>query len=337
MAIRAGVKDTGFLSHFRHFHPPLANDESLYHQTQATATSVDDLIRWRKLPPWTTAQKILQVIYFIVFGIVKIIVVVPYAVVGGALFILAVTLWQVMGSPEFVREWLKSCWSAMARVFLFLLGYHRITFHGSLDPAARCILANHTCFFDGFIFLPFGPRVMGKQEVRKLPVIRQMSNVYRYVEVDRDRHTGATKRLMESIEDTKQEPVMVFPEGASTNGDYMLKFHTGAFLHDLPMAPCVMRYTLYGTSRALANLSYLHHSAWGMLVFLGIPSIRGDVSWRDVVSFKTVAADGVAGPRQFADSVALTMANALGTRLIDLGSDAVFKQKQADAAARKAE
>lgn len=41
-------------------------------------------------------------------------------------------------------------------------------------------------------------------------------------------------------------PVLLFPEGTTTNGRYLLPFKTGAFLAGLPVKPVVMRYGQVG-------------------------------------------------------------------------------------------
>lgn len=42
-------------------------------------------------------------------------------------------------------------------------------------------------------------------------------------------------------------PILLFPEGTTTNGDFLLPFKTGAFLAGLPLRPVVIK---YGKARA---------------------------------------------------------------------------------------
>jgi hypothetical protein len=60
-----------------------------------------------------------------------------------------------------------------------------------------------------------------------------------------------------------------------------------------------------------------------VIVFLGIPSIRADITFLESLTLKSF---GENDPRKFADGVALRIANALGVRYLALGSGAVFKR-----------
>ncbi|KAH0791024.1 Acyltransferase family protein [Histomonas meleagridis] len=308
-----------------HYHPPKPTDESLYHQTAPRETTIEELNEYRKLPTYTTKQKIIQIILFILIGIPKIIVVVPYSLVAGLFFLLLATIWRSLGRPESWRGYLKKLWTVIARIFLFILGFHRIRFHGTPDPDARFIVGNHTCFFDGWLYLPFDVRPLGKKELLDIPLFREMSDVYQGIPVDRSRSTGLTKVLIANAQDTKSPKILILPEGASTSGDYMLRFHLGAFLSDLPVQPTSIRYTLYGTSRSISHISHFHHTPYQMIVFLGIPSITIDIKLMDSVSLKT---EGHNDPRAFADKVALMIANDLGVPLLSLSSNALFKKTE---------
>jgi len=178
-------------------------------------------------------------------------------------------------------------WSSCARIFIFFLGYTRIRFHGKLDPDSRFIIANHTCFFDSWMFLPFGPRILGKKEILNIPVIREMSEVYQGISVDRSKSTGVTKLLVEAASDKNSPCIMMMPEGASTSGDYMFRFHLGAFLSDLPVEVCSIRYTLWGTSRNISHISFFHHTPYQLIVFLGIPAMTVDITFLGSMSLKT--------------------------------------------------
>ena len=40
----------------------------------------------------------------------------------------------------------------------------------------------------------------------------------------------------------------MFPEGTTSNGRYLLKFKKGAFIHNLPITPCILEYKSRVTS-----------------------------------------------------------------------------------------
>ncbi|OHT02143.1 Acyltransferase family protein [Tritrichomonas foetus] len=309
-----------------HYHPPKPTDEKWYNQTEPSECSIEELEQLRKLPEYTTKQKAIQIVLFLIFGIFKIVTAISFALISGPFFLVAAAIWRSLNRPESWRSFLKKVWASVARIFLFLLGFHRIRYHGQLDPEARFIIGNHTCFFDGWLFLPFGPRPLGKKEMLNIPIIREMSDIYQGIPVDRSKNTGVAKLLVELASDKNSPLIMIMPEGASTSGDYMLRFHLGAFLSDLPVQPCSIRYTLYGTTRSISHISFFHNHPYHWIVFLGIPSITIDITLMPSMSIKT---DGENDPRKFADATSLRIANDLGVRLLSLSSNSIYKKAPA--------
>lgn len=312
-----------------HYHPPLPTDESLYHQKEPTETTLEELKVLRRLPRYTLPQKILQVLMFVVFGIPKIILVVPYTVVAAIIYVILCALWRGVGRPSWLRRKLKGLWAILTRIMLFLLGFYKKEFEGQIDPDARFICPNHTCFFDGWMFFEFQPRILGKKELLKLPIMREVAEVFEGVAVDRGRHSGVSQLLVSSAADPNAPPFLIFPEGASTSGDYMLRFHTGAFLSDLPIQPVAVRYTIWGTTRSLSHISFFHHSPWMMLVFLGIPGITMHIKLLPSMSLKTAGFEG--NPRKLADATSIAIGNELGVRVISLSSSSIYKKEGAPA------
>jgi hypothetical protein len=54
-----------------HFHPPLPNDESLYNKTSLAEVTKSDLAELRRFPRYSVVQKLLYFVYFLVFGVIK--------------------------------------------------------------------------------------------------------------------------------------------------------------------------------------------------------------------------------------------------------------------------
>jgi 1-acyl-sn-glycerol-3-phosphate acyltransferase len=304
-----------------HYHPPVNPDPKWSNQTEPSECTEEELRALREFPKYSVPQKIIQILLFLIFGLVKIISAVIYGILTGALFMLSCAIWRSLGRSDRGRAFLKKVWDVIARVFLFILGFHRIHFHGDYDEDARFIVANHTCFFDGWLFLPYEPRILAKKEMIHIPLMKDTAELFEAVPVDRSNSTGVTKIL---LADSKS-PFLLLPEGASTSGDYMLRFHLGAFLSDLPVQPAVVRYTIYGTSRSISHISFFHHQLYQWIVFLGIPSMKVDITFLEPVSIKS---QEDLDPRKFADFVALKMANSLGCRYLSLGSRAIFDPKK---------
>jgi 1-acyl-sn-glycerol-3-phosphate acyltransferase len=203
---------------------------------------------------------------------------------------------------------------------MWICGIHRIRYHGQVDSDSRFFVGNHTCFFDGWLFTAWQPRILAKKEMLRLPLMRENADIFDAIAVDRRERQGLAQKLVENAKDPTAPMFMVLPEGASTSGDYMLKFHIGAFLSDLPVQPAAIKYTIYGLPRSVAHVSFFHHQLYQLIVFLGIPSITVDVEFLDAVSIKEFDGD----PKKFALGVSLKIANFLGVRLLDRSSSEVF-------------
>lgn len=308
------------MEHLKTHIPPLPSSESMQQQKALRHCTVQELKKYRKPPKLTHAQ----IVFFLVIGVLRCAITVIYAVVAGAVFLVSYTIWTSFGSPEGLRTALKHLWSALARVFLFLLGMFRIKFHGQPDSDCRFILSNHVCFFDGWLFLPLLPRPLDKKELLELPCLREVWHVFDGITVDRTKSCGMTHVLIKSASDASTPMIQMFPEGATTNGEYMLRFHLGAFLSDLPLQPVAIRYTLWGAPRG-ANISFFQNYLHQWIALLGIPAITVDITFLETHSMKQHLD---ITPRQFADQFSLYIANFLGVPVLDLTSSAIYKNRQ---------
>uniref|UniRef100_A0A7N0UPN6 Phospholipid/glycerol acyltransferase domain-containing protein n=1 Tax=Kalanchoe fedtschenkoi TaxID=63787 RepID=A0A7N0UPN6_KALFE len=64
-----------------------------------------------------------------------------------------------------------------------------------------------------------------------------------------------TERVREAHENKDAPMMMLFPEGTTTNGDYLLPFKTGAFLSKTPVLPVILRYPYQRLSPAWDSIS----------------------------------------------------------------------------------
>jgi hypothetical protein len=307
-----------------HSHPPFPQDLSLYKQTELTEVTPSELLEYRKLPTYSFRHRVLHLLYFLIFGVVRIITLLLFITIAVPIFLSACTLWRIAGRPESARFPLRRLWASITRVLLFILGFVKIEFHGDIDPEARFLVGNHITFFDGWLFAGHPLRPVIKKELMTLPLLGHLGDVYDPILVDRSRATGLTKVLADSAKNPAKPPIMILPEGASTSGDYMLRFHLGAFLSDLPVQLMAIRYRLWGTSRQIAHMSFFHHHPYHMLVLLGVPWITVDVHFLGSLSLKEIQGQD---PRVLADTAGLRIANALGVRMLSLTSSALYKSK----------
>ena len=311
------------LQRFKCYQPPISNDPSMSQQQSLKHTTILELKKLRKPPKYTFLQTLAQLGMFLIFGIVKAVASLSYCLIAGSFLAVLVTVWKAVGAPESWRIPIKRLWAATARILLFLLGFYKINFHGQPDSDSRFLISNHTCFFDGWLFLPLLPRPLDKKELLNIPFIKEMWEVFDGICVDRTKSCGMTKVLVANASNSNQPMIQMFPEGATTNGDYMLRFHLGAFLSDLPLQPVAIRYTLWGTSKKIAHLSWFHNYPRQWLAFLSIPMITVDIYFLETVSLKITQQNE---PRRFADEVSVTIANFLGVPVLDLTSSAIYKQ-----------
>jgi hypothetical protein len=66
---------------------------------------------------------------------------------------------------------------------------------------------------------------------------------------------GLSQVLLESANDPNKPAIVIPRDGRSTSGDYMFRFHLGAFLSDLPVQLVTVRYKIWSTTRSLHHIS----------------------------------------------------------------------------------
>ncbi|KAJ6812600.1 lysophospholipid acyltransferase LPEAT1 [Iris pallida] len=123
----------------------------------------------------------------------------------------------------------------------------------------------------------FFPSFVAKRSVAKLPLVGIIS--YQYVTaficskclgcvyVQRESKSSefkgvsgiVTERIQEAHRNKHSPMMMLFPEGTTTNGDYLLPFKTGAFLAKVPVRPVILRYPYKRFSPAWDSISGARH------------------------------------------------------------------------------
>ncbi|XP_047954973.1 lysophospholipid acyltransferase LPEAT1-like isoform X4 [Salvia hispanica] len=68
-----------------------------------------------------------------------------------------------------------------------------------------------------------------------------------------------TERIREAYQDEFAPRMIIFPEGTTTNGDYLLPFKTGVFLAKAPVQPVILRYPYRRFSPAWDSISGARH------------------------------------------------------------------------------
>ena len=126
----------------------------------------------------------------------------------------------------------------------------------SRDPKAEqmsltpIILSNHTSYLDGLILgIVFGaPKIVAKAGCARVPVVGRLLQECGTVFVERG-EKGSRQATLDAIAGhceawrPGQRPLLIFPEGTTTNGEGMLDFKKGAFIGGLPVRPVLIVYT----------------------------------------------------------------------------------------------
>lgn len=226
--------------------------EGYFDQKSLCNVSDDEFINnCRNEKKVTAAERVLQAITFIIgFGWLRL-----------ALLLIVLSIYIMILSPMLLLAYFPQCLPVLkpvgfliSRVFiricLFCLGVLWIRVEGKCDKKARVLVYNHQSLLDGpslWFFEPFTVIVMS--EMLKVPFFGRILIGADSVFIDRKRQTGASALITNRINDVGKMKVAVSPEGKTTKGKFLLKFHTGSFLTEKPIQPVA--------------LSYSHYMCWG--------------------------------------------------------------------------
>ncbi|PRW57088.1 beach domain-containing [Chlorella sorokiniana] len=122
---------------------------------------------------------------------------------------------------------------------------------GAAQPVG--IVSNHISWCDILIHMSHSfPSFVARSQTRRTPIIGIISQLMMCLYVDRDNKDPDAPRVSEAVVQRMQDmaagklpharPLLLFPEGTTTNGLFLLPFKTGAFLAGLPLQPVVIRY-----------------------------------------------------------------------------------------------
>ena len=155
--------------------------------------------------------------------------------------------------PAWRRFLLHPCrW--LARCMLFAMGYMWIEERGpkpsccdTRGPGAPLIVANHVTFVDPlYFFATFTVSGVSKAALGKVPIFGKILKVSQGVLVNRTREKGKTSntvhKIVERVENPRAVPVLIFPEGTTSNAEVMTAFKKGAFIAGAPVRPVALEY-----------------------------------------------------------------------------------------------
>ena len=117
-------------------------------------------------------------------------------------------------------------------------------------PTQGLVVSNHLSHIDAAIYAAIVPSVMvAKAEIRSWPVFGMMARACGTLFVDRSSRASALK-VTEQVADGLKGPlpVLFFPEGTSTDGSEVLRFHSRLFTPaveaGMPVTTATIRYVI---------------------------------------------------------------------------------------------
>jgi lysophosphatidylcholine acyltransferase / lyso-PAF acetyltransferase len=117
------------------------------------------------------------------------------------------------------------------------------------QPSAG-IVSNHCGWVDIIIVMArYFPAFAARSQTKYLPLIGPISRAMSCLYVDRaTQGQGIASLVRDRMQATYNgdmpgaRPMLLFPEGTTTNGNYLLPFRTGAFIAGVPLQPIVLQY-----------------------------------------------------------------------------------------------
>ena len=115
--------------------------------------------------------------------------------------------------------------------------------------------------------------LLGKREALVVPGMKAIVQGLDYILVGRDQKDSAEVRQakLKEIEDRQiaaergeKSPMMMCPEGATTNGNYLIQFKRGAFYSLRPVKPYFSKYW------TLTNVKPVHGDSIGLVAYFNI-------------------------------------------------------------------
>ncbi|KAG2588320.1 lysophospholipid acyltransferase LPEAT1-like [Panicum virgatum] len=171
---------------------------------------------------------------------------------------------------------------ALSRAMLFVFGFYWIRETDKRLPSAEdvnqghseelgrpgAIVSNHVSYVDILYHMSASfPSFVAKESVSRLPLIGLISKCLGCIFVQRESKSSdskgvsgaVTERVREVCQDKNTPMMLLFPEGTTTNGDYLLPFKTGAFLASAPVQPVILRYPYRRFSPAWDSMDGARH------------------------------------------------------------------------------
>jgi hypothetical protein len=266
-------------------------------------------------------HRVFQVLCFVLcFGLVKFGAATITVILW--MFVLAVLplFRRFFGDPLAFKIWAHSVSRHFVRMLLLALGVVWIEIAGAPDPNARIYASNSLCFLDYLVHFFAAPITIVTKSV--VPGYERflVGSVFDACPLDRPhkRQKGPARlryRVNDAASDPRFFPLLLFPEGAPTTGDAIIRFDPECFPTDYAVQPVALQYCLALTPRGFNSLHAGRSSVAAVLFrILSVPWITATVAYVRADAPKA-RGDGEEG----AAACQLAVANYIGVRAVAKG------------------
>ena len=223
------------------------SSENLHNQTKLSEISQEEFLDGVTPSKCSTKDRILQVIQFVLgLGWLRIFIVIVSSLLY---FILLGPVVLLVDYPNIIKH-LVDYGFFVTRIYIRIiyaaLGLYKFNVTGEIDYEARAMAFNHQSILDGpglFAILPF--TVISMAEMKKVPFFGKVLKGEGAIFVDRSKNAGTAQYVIDQMNDLTKRHLALAPEGKTTKGYFLLKFHTGGFLTDKPVQPVSIQYKTY--------------------------------------------------------------------------------------------
>lgn len=183
-------------------------------------------------------------------GVLRLVVVLLLALFTAPYCVLATLGARETTRPHPVRRLLLQPLRVACRAFLWSLGFWWIAIDDRRDHAARrapiLVAAPHCTILDPVVLAYLElPCSVARKELKSMPIFGAIASSLQCIFVDRA-DPQSKRQAVASIKARTLEggwpPLLVFPEGACSNGDSLIGFKPGAFLPGEPVQPVILQY-----------------------------------------------------------------------------------------------
>ena len=191
-------------------------------------------------------EKCLSNIFKFVFIPIKLLFIIFIIIISSVLCKLAtINQYDINNLPEENKSIIRFALKLTARSTLLLCGFYNIDFYEyDTDPEPPILIANHRSWSDILLMIYlFDIKFIAKHDLVDIPIIGVMASSMNNILVDRSKpNQGATKQILDHCKNFSSTPLFIFPEATTTNGEFLIKFKTGAFVPGTSIRPIIIDY-----------------------------------------------------------------------------------------------